>query len=608
MKVKGERQGTVTDAQGKFTLPKGVKRGTEVIVTYVGMQPQSVRAMSSMRVELVPSQEQLDEFLVVAFGQQKKSSFTGSAGVVKADVLNKKQLTNVLSGLKGEVAGVQMTNTSGSPTSTPSFAIRGFGSINANSQPLIIVDGAPYDGGWNNLNPNDVESITVLKDAASNALYGARGANGVIMITTKKGSAEKASITLDAKWGANSRATVDYDRITDPAQYYELYYKALYNYNVRDKGMSAYDAHVAANNTIGMNGQDGGLGYVVYNVPKGEYLIGSNGRINPNATLGNRVYYDGQFFTLAPDNWVDEAFRTSLRQEYNLNISGGTQKMSYYASLGYLKNEGVVRHSDFDRYTARLKSDYQAKKWLKVGTNMNFTHTKQNNVGSGGLSVFDVTTRYAPIYPVYMRDGNGNIMMDEHGKMYDYGAGANGGMLRPTDPARNFLQANELNTDLDVINVMTLAGFADITPIEGLKITLNGTVTNNESKSTSTMQPFYGNTADLYPGGFVQKSNGQSYALNFQQIVNYTRSFGKHNASLMVGHENYRYKGNSLWASRTKMFSYFGAQELDAAVKELHNGGNSTHYPWMNYIISEYERNHNPAVVIGPNTSGAITP
>ena len=161
--------------------------------------------------------------------------------------------------------------------------------------------------------------------------------------------------------------------------------------------------------------------------------------------------------------------------------------MSYYASLGYLKNEGVVRHSDFDRYTARLKSDYQAKKWLKVGTNMNFTHTKQNNVGSGGLSVFDVTTRYAPIYPVYMRDGNGNIMMDEHGKMYDYGAGANGGMLRPTDPARNFLQANELNTDLDVINVMTLAGFADITPIEGLKITLNGTVTNNESKSTSTM-------------------------------------------------------------------------------------------------------------------------
>ncbi len=578
MKVKGERQGTVTDAQGKFTLPKGVKRGTEVIVTYVGMQPQSVRAMSSMRVELVPSQEQLDEFLVVAFGQQKKSSFTGSAGVVKADVLNKKQLTNVLSGLKGEVAGVQMTNTSGSPTSTPSFAIRGFGSINANSQPLIIVDGAPYDGGWNNLNPNDVESITVLKDAASNALYGARGANGVIMITTKKGSAEKASITLDAKWGANSRATVDYDRITDPAQYYELYYKALYNYNVRDKGMSAYDAHVTANNTIGMNGQDGGLGYVVYNVPKGEYLIGSNGRINPNATLGNRVYYDGQFFTLAPDDWVDEAFRTSLRQEYNLNISGGTQKMSYYASLGYLKNEGVVRHSDFDRYTARLKSDYQAKKWLKVGTNMNFTHTKQNNVGSGGLSVFDVTTRYAPIYPVYMRDGNGNIMMDEHGKMYDYGAGANGGMLRPTDPARNFLQANELNTDLDVINVMTLAGFADITPIEGLKITLNGTVTNNESKSTSTMQPFYGNTADLYPGGFVQKSNGQSYALNFQQIVNYTRSFGKHNASLMVGHENYRYKGNSLWASRTKMFSYFGAQELDAAVKELHNGGNSTHY------------------------------
>lgn len=341
VKVKGAKQGTVTDANGHFTLPDA-KRGDIIVINYLGMDSQTMKAAPGMKVSMQSQDHQLDEVLVVAFGQQKKSSFTGSAGVVKSDILDKKQLTNVFSGLQGEVAGVQMTNTSGSPTATPSFAIRGFGSINAGTSPLIIVDGAPYDGGWNNLNPNDVESITVLKDAASNALYGARGANGVIMITTKQGSHERATITFDAKWGSNSRATQDYDRITDPAQYYETYYKALYNYNVRDKGMSAYDAHVAANNTIGLTGDKGGLGYVAYTVPDGQYLIGTNGRMNPNAMLGNRIYYGGKFYTITPDDWVDEAFRNGLRQEYNLNVTGGNDKLSFYASLGYLKNEGVV--------------------------------------------------------------------------------------------------------------------------------------------------------------------------------------------------------------------------------------------------------------------------
>ena len=411
VQLKGSNEGVVTDVDGHFTFPKA-KKGQTLVVKYIGMETQTVKAGSQMRVRLITSDQKLDEVLVVAFGQQKKSSFTGSAGVVKSDVLEKKQLTNVFSGLQGEIAGVQMTNTSGDPTSTPSFAIRGFGSINAGTSPLIIVDGAPYDGGWNNLNPNDVESVTVLKDAASNALYGARGANGVIMITTKQGKADRSVITFDAKWSANSRATVEYDRITDPAQYYETYYKALYNYNVRDKGMSAFDAHVAANNTLGGTGDLGGLGYIVYSVPDGEYLIGSNGRLNPNATLGNRVMNNGQVYTLYPDDWVKEAFRTGLRQEYNFSVNGGGSKSTFYASLGYLNNQGIVYNSDFERYTARIKADYQARKWLKVGGNVNYTHTDQNDVSSGSQTVFDTTTNFAPIYPVYLRDGEGNNTLD----------------------------------------------------------------------------------------------------------------------------------------------------------------------------------------------------
>ena len=585
VKVKGSHEVTATDADGKFTLPASVKRGAEVEVTYVGMEPQSLKAQQGMRVSMKDSQEQLDELLVVAFGQQKKSSFTGSAGVVKADVLDKKQLTNVFSGLQGEVAGVQMTNTSGDPTATPSFAIRGFGSINAGTSPLIIVDGAPYDGGWNNLNPNDVESVTVLKDAASNALYGARGANGVIMITTKHGKADRTVVSFDAKWSANSRATVDYDRITDPAQYYETYYKALYNYNVRDKGLSAYDAHVAANNTLGATGDQGGLGYIVYSVPEGEYLIGTNGRLNPNATLGNRVYNNGQFYTLLPDNWVDEAFRTGLRQEYNFNVTGGGTKSTFYASLGYLKNEGIVYNSDFERYTARIKADYQACSWLKVGGNVNFTHTDQDDVSSGSQTVFDMTTNFAPIYPVYLRDGEGNIMTDDNGKMYDYGDGTNGSQ-RPTqlDPARNFLQADKLNTNNTYTNVFTLNGFADVTLMEGLKATFNGTVTDNEWHNTQTIQPFYGNTATTYPGGYVYKAAYQTYTVNFQQILNYTKQIGKHNITAMVGHENYKYKYSYLAGDKQNMFSYFGSQELDGAVTEISASSNTTDYNTEGYF------------------------
>lgn len=586
VKVKGTPTGTVTNVDGEFSLPATIKRGAEIVINYLGMEPQTVKAAPGMKISLRSEDRQLDEVIVVAYGEQKKSSFTGSAGVVKSDLLEKKQLTNVFSGLQGEVAGVQMTNTSGSPSANPTFAIRGFSSINAGTSPLIIVDGAPYEGGWNNLNPNDVESITVLKDAASNALYGARGANGVIMVTTKKGKSEKATVTLDAKWSANSRGNIDYDCISSPAQYYETYYKALYNYNVRDRGLSAYDAHVNANNTIGTTSDKGGLGYLVYAVPDGEYLVGTNGRLNPNATLGNRVYSNGKFYTLMPDNWEDEAFRHALRQEYNMSVTGGSNKMTYYASLGYLKNEGIVYNSDFERYTARIKADYQAKDWLKMGANVNFAHTDQDDVTEGSQTVFSFATSFAPIYPVYMRDGDGNIMMDENGKMYDYGSGENGGAQRPSslDSMRNFLQTDKLNTNHTFTNVFSLNGYVDITPIEGLKITLNGTVSDNEWKKTETVQPFYGNTAITYPGGYISKAAYQTYTVNFQQIINYSKQIGKHSLTAMLGHENYKYKYDYITGEKENMFSFFGSQELDGAVKVVTTSSNTTDYNTEGYF------------------------
>lgn len=259
--------------------------------------------------------------------------------------------------------------------------------------------------------------------------------------------------------------------------------------------------------------------------------------------------------------------------------------MSFYGSLGYLNNQGIAYNSDFERYTARFKADYQAKSWLKVGASMSYAHTDQNDVNDGD-NLFSMVSTLAPIYPVYLRDGNGKIMTDENGKVYDYGSGENGGSKRPANllPARNPLQANELNKDTSKGNVSTLTGYADITPIEGLKITLNGTVTDDEWKNTLKVQPFYGNTATTYPGGYIAKTSYQTYTLNFQQIVNYEKQFGRHNVSIMAGHENYNYSYSYVWGDKENMFSYFECNELDGAVKVSDNGSSSSKYNTEGYF------------------------
>lgn len=246
--VVGAGTGVNTDIDGRFTL-KGVDKKAKLKFSYIGMKQQTLSPKEVMKVVMEPENAMLDEVMVVAFGEQKKSSFTGSAGVVDSKALEHRQLTNVMDAIQGNVAGVQAFSHSGAPDANPEFRIRGISSINAGKDPLIVLDGAPYDGEWNSINPADVASVTVLKDAASNALYGARGANGVIIVTTKKGDKSRTTITLDAKVGGSSRASKRYETIDNPAQYVETYYKSLYNYYV-DKGNSLAQAHISANNTL----------------------------------------------------------------------------------------------------------------------------------------------------------------------------------------------------------------------------------------------------------------------------------------------------------------------------------------------------------------------
>lgn len=586
--VQGTTTGTLTDVDGRFSL-KDVEPGHTIIIKYLGMETQSAKAGHNMKISMREQDQELDEVMVVAFGEQKKSSFTGSAGVVSTEKIAMRQVTTVVDALDGQVAGVQMVKSSGDPTAAPTIHVRGISSISAGQEPLIVVDGSPYYGAWSDINPADVASMTVLKDAASNALYGARGANGVIMITTKRPQQGRTVGSVDAKWGVNSRASETYDVITDPGQYYELFYKSLYNYNVNTLGLTPSQAHLQANEKMVATVADGGLGYECFTYPQNEFLIGSNGKLNPHATLGRKYTgSDGREYTVLPDNWVDEAYRQTLRQEYNANINGGNESTQFYASLGYLSDPGIAYGSAYERYTARLKATHKANDWLKTGGNVNYVHSTTDYAStSSGTSTFYIVNRIAPIYPVYVRDGQGNIMYDANGKMYDYGDSNIADLKRPVLSSQNPLKDDQLQTNQSISNSIYLNGFAEITPIwvEGLKITLNGTVSDYEFRNTQTEQPFYGWGYMNHPTGMLSKYHYRYYTVNFQQLVNYVRSFGKHNMTLLLGHENYRQTDEYVGGSRENMFSYYTNHELSGTVKDISIWSSQTRYNTEGYFF-----------------------
>ena len=601
--VEGTTRGTVTDIAGSYQI--NASANATLVFQYLGYQTEAVAVAgrTTIDVTLKADAGKIEEVVVQAFGVAKKEAFTGSAATIKSEDLQKTQSSNVANALQGKVAGLQTSQGSGSLGSEPTIRIRGIGSINAGNDPLWVVDGVPYEGDKNNLNMADIETMTVLKDAASNALYGARGANGVIMITTKRAKAGDARVNFDAKWGVNMAARKLYDYTRDPGQYYEMHYASLKNYYHNEKGLDPSAAHVAANDALTSIGE-GGLGYNVYTVPAGQTLIGSNGKLNPNATLGRKFTYNGQDYTVRPDDWYDELYDPSFRQEYNLSVAAASEKSNFFASFGYLNNNGITDGSNMYRYTARLRADYQAKKWLKIGGNMSYTNfnwdgASSSNEGDGSTGdVFGVVADMAPIYPVYLRDGNGNIMYEENkaghdyfGKdydekwpIYDTGDGSTWGLQRFSGSMSNPLQNIWLDEANSEGNAFSVSGFADFTIIPGLVLTLNGSVTIDETRSTSLKNPYYGQF--VANKGVVSKSHGRSYNHNLQQLLNYNKSFGaneEHNLQVLLGHETYNLRSYSLSGFKTNVYSTDNL-ELNGAIVD----GKSSASSFGEYVNEGY--------------------
>ena len=579
VRIDGTKMGTVTDADGHFELRNLPSTAKTLVVNYMGMQEKRVTIKPTMKIVLSSDSKNLDDVIVVAFGRQKRESFTGSAGVLKAEDISKRQVSDAIEAINGKVAGVQMVESNDPAASNPTIRIRGVSSINASSAPLIVLDGLPYSGNYSDINPQDVESISVLKDAASNALYGARGANGVIMITTKRAQRGQAQITLDAKWGANSSGYINYDYINNPASYYELYYKALYNYYTNVQGQLAYNAWRSSNTAMASDQNHGGLGYIVYSVPNGQALMGQNGKLNPNATLGNVVSYNGNQYMLYPDDWRKEGLRTGLRQEYNMSINGGTDQYQFYGSGSYLSNEGITNGADFKRYNGMMKMDYQARKWLKIGGTARFIHTNSN---SNNYSYYGSLTTPC-IYPVYIRDAQGNIMTDANGKVYDYGDGLVTGIIRPNVTGDNYIQDDLLTVTNSKSNAFGFAAYSDISFLRDFKLTLNVNIYDTENRYITGQTPDYGYTGQT--GGYLSTYHYRTYSVNTQQLLNWNRSFGKHSLYLLLGHEYTRDSNGTLGAAKNNVVNYSANKELDGAATLLSAEGYTNKYNVEGYFF-----------------------
>ena len=550
--LEGTTIGVSTDSEGHYSL--SVPYDGILVFSSIGYKSKEVSVSSSgiHNVALDPDSEFLDETIVVAYGTATRSSFTGSASMVKAETIEARVATDVTSALAGTTPGVQVISSSGDPASSgPSIRIRGIGSMSASNAPLYIVDGMPYDGNIADINPSDVESMSVLKDAAASAIYGARGANGVVLITTKSAGSGDAVVKFDAKWGSNSRLIPQYDVISDPAQYYETHYRMMYNSQIY-AGKTPAEAYAYADAYL-FDNNNGGLGYQVYTVPEGEKFIGEDFRLNPHATLG---YTDGKYY-YRPDDWYKEAFHNSFRQEYNISVSGSAGKLKYYGSAGYLNDGGIVNNSGFDRYTARINAEYQAKSWVKVTTNMSYTHTDSKTAsytstfGSSG-NVFYVTNMMAPIYPLYVRDAEGNIMKEDGRIVYDSNQT---GFMRPAFVG-NAVRDNEVNRKQTYADVVTGKMGVVLTPVKGLTLTANVGLTNDNSRYNALYSQFGSQSAT---DGLAYVSSTRYFAVNTQYLAEYKTDFGgsDHNFSVLAGYELYSMKEQFLEGENDHLYNPF---------------------------------------------------
>ena len=371
--VKGTKTGAVTDFDGRFHVE--CTPGATLVISYIGYQTQEVKAADGMNVVLQEAANDLNEVVVTGYTTQRKADLTGAISVVSVDDIAKQNENNPIKALQGRVPGMNIS-ADGSPSGTATVRIRGIGTLN-NNDPLYIVDGIPTKAGMHELNGNDIESIQVLKDAASASIYGSRAANGVIIITTKKGKEGKIKVDFDGSIAVST---------------YAHKMKVL---NAKEYGQVMWQAYV----NDGMDPNTNGLGY--------RYDWGYNDQGTPvlNGISMKKYLDDAGTIPAADTDWFDETTRTGVIQQYNVSVSNGSDKGSSFFSLGYYKNLGIIKTSDFNRFSARMNTEYKLLKNKMLTVGEHFTLNRTSEVQAPGGFLQNVL-QFNPSLPIYTEDGN----------------------------------------------------------------------------------------------------------------------------------------------------------------------------------------------------------
>ncbi|MDE5790680.1 MAG: SusC/RagA family TonB-linked outer membrane protein [Muribaculaceae bacterium] len=526
----GGGNGAATDIDGKYsiTVPSNVRQAK---VTYVGYQEQVVKLTNNMTIKLVSTEQNLDDLVVVAYGTATKESLTGSVAVVGAKEIEERPVTSVTSALEGNAPGVQVNNSTGTPGSAPDIRIRGFNSINGSNAPLYVVDGIPFEGTINDLNPADIESMSVLKDAASCALYGNRGANGVILITTKRAkNVGKIDVTVQIRQGMYNRGLPFYDRL-GPNEWMQQMFNSVVNGDTRQNLLNdggskdrAYYVNYYAKGAIIKEQMYNNI----YGVPNNELFI-----VDPNDP-SKATFFGGNPLPGYTDlDWWDAVSRNGYRQEYNVNASGATEKFNMFASAGYLKENGYMLQTDFERFNGRVNVNYQPTSYLRMG--MNFALTQQNSetgqdFSSDLSSVANpfLTMFTAPIYPYYVHNEDGSIVYDENGSPI---WNTNGNYLQGNNIAWAMrLDKNDYNkTSLDA-NVYATA----IIPY-GFELTFRGQMFRNKTIYTQYSNNIVGSQAG---SGMLQKEFDEARSHTFSQTLTWNHEYGANHIDALLAHEN----------------------------------------------------------------------
>jgi len=567
--VVGTINGTQSDFDGIYTIT--VATGATLRFSYIGQKTKNVKVGTSNTIDVALEEDAqaLEEVIVTGFGNVSKQSFAGSAKVVAGENISQKSFTNVSQALAGEVAGVSVFNTSGQPGSVSTVRIRGFGSVNGSQDPLYIVDDAPFGGSLNDINPNDIKSVTVLKDASATSLYGARGANGVIVITTKRGKDVGDNISVSVKTGTNYQGVGRYETIQSPEEFMGISWEGIYQRGLlgNNGDRNAAIAYANLNLFEGANADVSDISpvYNMWNTSNSgaqgvsELIDPATGTVRPGVS---RRY--------TPERWEDYAFQNSNRTEANVTISNSSENSSVYTSFGFIDDIGYASNTDYSRLNARVAATNKFGDFINMDTSLNYTQSETNNNGTGSSSSsqFWWIDNLPSIYPLFTRDAAGQKIDDPiyGGFLYDYGLEDGRGFGFAT----NGVADSQIAVARSKANSVNFNNDTKVTLAKGLVLQNNFAYQYFMSDRIDLAEPFYSPAKGQ--GGRIDRGRSETKNYTIRTQLSYTKSFNDLNVSAFVSHVATANEFNFLSAQRSKLVTPFGLDIANGVVNAPANG------------------------------------